>query len=68
MGEARLAEMMEGLCSQSDAKCNSLMEDIEEPLEEWWAAKVTYLRARIMICCNVVDDCVRGCVSVVDMM
>eukprot|EP00037_Helgoeca_nana_P024988 m.268598 g.268598 ORF g.268598 m.268598 type:complete len:150 (+) comp26811_c0_seq9:100-549(+) len=36
MGEARLAEIAEGLCSKSDSKCNSLMEDLEEPLEEWW--------------------------------
>ena len=39
MGEARLAEVMEGMCSKSDDKCNAMMEDIEEPLEEWWAAK-----------------------------
>lgn len=42
MGEARLAEIMEGLCSKSDDKCNALMEDLEEPLEEWWGLIVRF--------------------------
>lgn len=36
MGEARLAEMMEKICSKSDDKCNELLIELEEEIEGWW--------------------------------
>jgi len=35
MNEARLVEILEGTCSQSSYKCNALMTDVEQDLEEW---------------------------------
>eukprot|EP00056_Hartaetosiga_gracilis_P011503 m.175175 g.175175 ORF g.175175 m.175175 type:complete len:516 (+) comp13511_c0_seq2:100-1647(+) len=35
MGEARMAAALENVCGK-DYKCNSLFEDLEEKIEEWW--------------------------------
>ena len=39
MGEARLVEIMEGVCGKSDEKCFEFLSDYEEMVEEWWAAR-----------------------------
>eukprot|EP00041_Stephanoeca_diplocostata_P018424 m.385584 g.385584 ORF g.385584 m.385584 type:complete len:617 (-) comp21010_c0_seq1:1493-3343(-) len=36
MGEARLVEILEHACGQSDIPCLEMMEDVEGPIEEWW--------------------------------
>lgn len=39
MGEARLVEILEGVCSKSDEKCFEFLNDNEEFIEEWWAKR-----------------------------
>lgn len=34
--EVRLMEILEGLCGSSDFECNTLLEENEEHLEDWW--------------------------------
>lgn len=36
MGEARLVEILEHACGNSDIPCLELMEDAESHIEEWW--------------------------------
>jgi hypothetical protein len=37
MGEARLVEILEGVCKNKDEKCYAFLSDHEETIEEWWA-------------------------------
>jgi hypothetical protein len=56
--ETRLVEILDSLCGSSDHDCNSMLEEHEEVIEEWWFKRQeTDSDMKVWLCENTLEVC-----------